>query len=154
MFPHDKNYQDKVFNEILSEKIIANKDSMEYPRVMVFDEINRRLLSEQSIKTLCHFEKDLKSLFVIYMNENYWTIKKLDRLLLTEREIDLQNKKMTAVSYVRFLRESEIVPHLINIEHVEECLSRVVPGTVPKENDFYYKHFLSDVYSKEMDKNG
>jgi hypothetical protein len=106
MFPHDKNYQDKVFNEILSEKIIANKDSMEYPRVMVFDEINRRLLSEQSIKTLCHFEKDLKSLFVIYMNENYWTIKKLDRLLLTEREIDLQNKKMTAVSYVRFLRES------------------------------------------------
>lgn len=88
------------------------------------------------------------------MNENYWAIKKLDRLLLTEREIDLQNKKMTAVSFVRFLRESEIVPHLINIEHVEDCLSKVVPGTVPKEKDFYYKHFLSDVYSKEMDKNG
>lgn len=45
------------------------------------------------------------------------------------------------------------MPHLINIEHIEDCLGRVVPSTVQKENDFYYKHFLSDVYSKEMDKN-
>lgn len=87
------------------------------------------------------------------MNENYWSLKRNERLLLTERELDLQNKKMTAVSFVRFLREAECVPHLINIEHIEDCLSRVVPSTVPKENDFYYKHFLSDVYSKEMDKN-
>lgn len=54
MYPYDKNYQDKVFNEILSEKIIANKDSMEYPRVMIFDEINKRLLSEQSVRVLCN----------------------------------------------------------------------------------------------------
>lgn len=45
MFPRDKSYQDKVYNELLSEKVVANKDSMEYPRVMIFDEINKRLLS-------------------------------------------------------------------------------------------------------------
>jgi hypothetical protein len=52
---------------------------------MIFDEINKRLLSEQSIKTLCLCERDLKTLFVIYMNENYWSLKRTERLLLTER---------------------------------------------------------------------
>lgn len=55
MFPRDKNYQDKVYNELLSEKVVANRDSMEYPRVMIFDEINKRLLSEPAIRTLCQY---------------------------------------------------------------------------------------------------
>lgn len=58
---------------------------------------------------------------------------------------------MSAVSFIRFLREAEILPHLINIEHVEEILNKVVPPTMPKENEFYYKHFLVDQYSKDMD---
>lgn len=50
------------------------------------------------------------------------------------REVELQNKRMTAVSFMRFLRESEIMPHLINIEHIEDLLSKVVPPINPKEN--------------------
>ena len=50
------------------------------------------------------YENDLKSLFVIYMNENYTAMKKNDRILLSELEICLQNKKMTAVSFLRFIK--------------------------------------------------
>lgn len=50
------------------------------------------------------------------------------------REIELQNKKMSAVSFMRFLKEAEIVPHLINVEHVEDLLSKVVPPINPREN--------------------
>jgi hypothetical protein len=34
---------------------------------------------------------------------------------------------MSAVSFIRFLNEADVLPHLINIGHVEEILSRVVP---------------------------
>lgn len=125
---------------------------MEYPRVMIFDDTNRRFLTENCVKLLSSYEDDLKSLFVIYINENYTAMKRSDRILLNEREIDLQNKKMTAVSFLRFLKEAEIVPHLINIEHVEECLTRIVPASVPRETEFFYKHFLVDVYAKDVDK--
>jgi len=58
---------------------------------------------------------------------------------------------MSALGFIRFLKEADIVPHLINVEHVEEILSRVVPASGLKENEFYYKHFLVDAYSKDLD---
>ena len=58
---------------------------------------------------------------------------------------------MSAVSFMRFLKEAEVVPHIINVEHVEEILTRTVPHTNAKENEFYYKHFLVDSYSKDLD---
>jgi hypothetical protein len=58
---------------------------------------------------------------------------------------------MTTISFVRFLKESDILPHLINIEHVEDILSRVVPAVNPKEYEFYNKKFLVDSYSKDLD---
>ena len=42
------------------------------------------------------------------------------------------------------------MPHLINIEQVEEILNRIVPPVMPKENEFYYKRFLVDAYSKDL----
>jgi hypothetical protein len=90
-------------------------------------------------------------LYLLYVEENYWSLRKQNRLLLTQREVQLQNKKMTAVSFIRFLKEADILPHLINVEHVEEILNRVVPSVNPKENEFYYKHFLVDCYSRDLD---
>lgn len=88
---------------------------------------------------------------MVYVEENYFSMKKYNRILLSHREIELQGKKMTALGFVRFLKEADVVPHLVNVEHVEEILSRVVPPTVPRESEFYYKHFLVDCYSKDLD---
>jgi len=43
-------------------------------------------------------------LYLIYVDENYWSLKKQNRLLLSQREVELQNKKITAVSFIRFLK--------------------------------------------------
>lgn len=88
---------------------------------------------------------------MIYVEENYFSMKKQNRLLLTHREIELQNKKMSALGFIRFLKDADVVPHMINIDHVEEILSRITPPSGIKENEFYYKHFLIDSYSKDMD---
>lgn len=104
-------------------------------------------MMENAIKTLCAFENQFKNIYLIYVEENYWTLKKQGRLLLNQREVELQNKKMTAVSFIRLLKEADILPHLINIEQVDEILSRVVPPVNARENQFYYKHFLVNSYS-------
>ncbi len=58
---------------------------------------------------------------------------------------------MSALAFIRFLKQADVVPHLINVEHVEDILSKVVPPTGIKQSEFYYKHFLVDSYSKDLD---
>jgi hypothetical protein len=146
-----KGYQDRIYNDLLGEKVTADRNSMHYSRVMQMDDMNRKMFLESSVRVLAEFEEELKNLYLIYVDENYWALKQQNRFLLNHREIELQNKRMSVVSFVRFLKEAEVLPHLINIEHIEDILSRVVPATTTKESEFYYKHFLVDAYSKDLD---
>lgn len=54
---------------------------------MIMDEINRKMLMENSIKTVSEYEHELKNLYMIYVEENYFSLKKQKRLLLSHREI-------------------------------------------------------------------
>lgn len=118
-------------------------------RVISLDETNKKLIVEQSITTIARFEKDIRALFNCYIEENYNAIKKDKRLLLTEREINLQNKRMLTKGLINFLREAEICPHVISIDHVEDSMRLLVPYTDNKENEYYHKHCLSDAYTTE-----
>lgn len=106
MYHGSKGYQDKVYNDLLGEKITAEKESMHYSRVMQMDEINRKMFMENSVKVLADFEEELKNLYLIYVDENYWAMKNQGRILLNHREVELQNKRMSAISFVRFLKEA------------------------------------------------
>ena len=57
MYNNSKGYQDKVYNDLLGEKITAEKDSMHYSRVMQMDEINRKMFMEIAVKILADFEE-------------------------------------------------------------------------------------------------
>ena len=67
------------------------------------------------------------------MTENYWSLRNKKRLLLSFREILVQNKKWSYISLILFLKESETSPHLITIEHVEEFLRMIVPNISSKQ---------------------
>ena len=41
---------------------------------------------------------------------------------------------MSALGFVRFLKDADVVPHMVNIDHVEEILSRITPPSGIKEN--------------------
>lgn len=41
---------------------------------------------------------------MIYVEENYFSMKRQNRLLLSHREIELQNKRMSSLGFVRFLK--------------------------------------------------
>ena len=43
---------------------------VETPRVMMFDEMNKKLLSQNCIKILGDYEEELKRCFTLYYSEN------------------------------------------------------------------------------------
>lgn len=117
-----------MYNILLGEKAHAEKEAIVYSRMMPMEEINRKMTMENVIKTLITYEEEFKNIYLIYVEENYWSMKRQGRVLLNMKEVELQNKRMSAVSFMRFLKESEMVPHLTNIEHAQDMLERIVPS--------------------------
>lgn len=54
-------------------------------------------------------------MFISYTTENYWSLKRKKRLLLSFREMLLQNKRWSYISLILFLKESETSPHLVTV---------------------------------------
>ena len=82
---------------------------------MVVDDLAKKLITEEVVQQLCLYSEELKHVFIAYTIENYWSLKRKRRLLLTFREMLLQNKKWSFLSLVLFLKESETTPHLVTI---------------------------------------
>lgn len=49
------------------------------------EEINRKMMMENAIKTLANYEEEFRNLYLIYVEENYWSMKRQNRLLLNMR---------------------------------------------------------------------
>ena len=129
----DPNFLDRFYSNFLSEKMEIENGEINRARVMVVDDISKKILVEEVVSQLCLYSEELRHVFICYTTENYWSIKRKRRLLLSFREMLLQNKKWSYVSLVLFLRESETSPHLITVEHIEEFLRTIVPGTNSKQ---------------------
>lgn len=54
---------------------------------MIMDEPNRKIFMENSVKVLSEYEEELKNLYLIYVDENYWSLKHQNRVLLNHREV-------------------------------------------------------------------
>ncbi|CAD8089476.1 unnamed protein product [Paramecium primaurelia] len=146
IFHNDPLHLEKMLNEILSEKSAVRDHNVEPNRIIVLDETNKRLLAESSIQAISLYERELKNIFTIYMQEN------LQRgiIMLRWKEIWVQNKKMNMVSLVRFLRDAEIVPHILSIEQLEEILLKIIPPINNKEYDFFQKGHFIQIYEKNL----
>ena len=117
----------------LSEKIDVDEGEVNFSRVMSFDDVNKKILNEEMIMALSKYEEELKNVYNAYIIENYFALKKSRRLLLSQREITLQNKKWAYTSIILFLKESETTPHLTTIEHIEETMRIIVPNVNSKQ---------------------
>ena len=131
-----KGHLERMFSDVLAEKTVATKDAVETTRTPYYDDTTKKILSEPSFHVLCQFEDEMRACFVSYMSENYAG----NRLMLSWKELALENKRMSIFGFIRFLKEAALVPNYLSVEIVEEILLKTVPPVVPKENDFYHRH--------------
>lgn len=92
----------------------------------------------------------MKHVFISYSIENYWSMKRSKRLLLTFREMLLQNKKWSYISFILFLKESETTPHLMTVEHIEEFFKFIIPNVNHKQQEFYSRRVMTESYHKDV----
>lgn len=92
----------------------------------------------------------MKACFDCYVWENYQSIKNKNRLLLQPKDITFQNKRLISVGFALFLKESEICPNVSSIEHVEDVLRSLVPSIAQKEQHFYYKKLLIELFNDDI----
>jgi hypothetical protein len=81
-------------------------DEINRARVMVIDDLAKKLLTEDAVKQLCLYSEEIRHVFIAYTTENYWSLKRKKRLLLSFREMLLQNKRWSYISLLLFLKES------------------------------------------------
>ena len=151
IFRADPNYQEKFYNEFLSEKADVNEGEYVQARIPAFDDINRKLFLEDAIQEMARHETELHNIYNAYVIENYFALKKNHRILLNSREIALQNKKWSFTSFILYLKESETTPHLTTIDNLEETLKQIVPSVSSKQQEFYSRHIIVDTYQKETE---
>lgn len=146
MFPTERLHFERMFQEVLSEKTVAKSGNIEVTRCPLFDEATKRLLTEPAIQVICEYEDELRNSFVAYFTENY----SKPKLLLTWKEIALQHGKMSTFSFLLFLKESAVVPNVLSVETVNDCMMKMVPASSGKEMEFYHKHMPVVIYEKQI----
>lgn len=63
----------------MAEKTVSTSEGIEQVRIPYYDDITKKILSENSFRSLCDYEDELRSCFIAYLNENYQS----SRILLT-----------------------------------------------------------------------
>lgn len=56
---------------------------------------------------------------------------------------------MNTQALLKFLRDADLVPHILSIEQFEEIMMKMVPPANNKEIEFYSKGHLVHLYEKE-----
>lgn len=73
-------------------------------------------------------------------------------ILLTWREIMHQNKKLSAISLIKFMVDSQIITKLVSLEILVDQMRKIMPSNNPTEQLFYLGDTISGIYKKEVQK--
>jgi len=144
VFPQHRSPKERLFSALLTEQAVALKDTVRRVRTPINDDTCRRILAESAVAQLSIFEEEAAACYIAYVAENY----RSHKLLLSWKELGLQKVRLSIRQFVTFLKEAEIVPNMISIEHIEEICTKTLPPIVPKEFDFYQKHGIVAIYER------
>ncbi|KAM3130118.1 hypothetical protein pb186bvf_017721, partial [Paramecium bursaria] len=133
----------KTLPLILKDIFQENKKKQEF-KVMVYDEINKRILSEQAIKILIDFQQDFQALFTYYQPENYFK----GEIMLSWKEVRLMNLRLPLSQAIILLHDAIIYPNQYSTDNLEDLFLRIVPASHSKETQFYSQNGVSSICDK------
>lgn len=55
---------------------------------------------------------------------------------------------MSTFSFLLFLKEAAVIPNVLSVESVNDCMMKIVPPSSGKESEFYHKHTVVTIYEK------
>ncbi|KRW99650.1 hypothetical protein PPERSA_03451 [Pseudocohnilembus persalinus] len=144
----ESNNLQRMYIDILTERTVANNDRVENNRNPISDDVTKKLLTEQAIAVLCQYEEELRACYVAYMTENY----RKGSLLLKWEELAMDNKKLSTHAFARFLNDSQVVPHSMSPEQIQDVIHKILQPVNTKEQEFFQKSKVIEIFDKDLEK--
>lgn len=124
-----------LLNEYLGVKSEADSDLSIFcikivkgPRCIANDDLNKKIISEDIVMVLLQYDRKLRAHFCVYFQTNYnkpTIVNFFFIKFLRDRELMLQNQKMSLHLFLKLMRESEIVPTYSRADQISDIASRV-----------------------------
>lgn len=104
---------------------------------MRLDDSIRKMLTRETVAALGEIDRELQTVFEIYMPENYNL-----GLEFGWEEIKVLEKRLPIICFLKFMFEAEVIPHFITPAQFLEIVSKLKPPALPnsgssKEAMFY-----------------
>ncbi len=87
------------------------------------------MLSREAITTISDYDNELQTIFEVYMPQNYNS-----NLEFNWQEIKILDKKLPIICCLRFLYETELIPHFLSAVQFMEIVSKLKPPIMPISN--------------------
>lgn len=101
--------------------------------------------SGDTVRVLQIFLEPLKKLFVDFVHQNLNTGKRS----VGWKDVEEKNLVMIARSFLKLCRYYYLIPHLLNIEQLQEFMEQTLPPVTNGELEFYSKKTLIKAFDED-----
>jgi tetratricopeptide (TPR) repeat protein len=141
LFSDEISPVEQMLTQILVDQMAGSNQS-NLPRQ---DALTQLLFSEPVIRKLEIYDQACFQILQIYNSQNIQNRKKTVGI----KQITSKNIGISARNFLRFCRNSNIIPHLLNIESFQDCVNSVCPPQNKDEQNFYENSLLIKFYETD-----
>ena len=142
LFPDEISPVEHMLTQILVDPM-AGSSQTNLPRQ---DKATQFLFSEPVIREFEAYHQACFHIMQVYNSQNIQNRRKT----IGVKQIKSKNLGISARNFLRFCRNSSILPHLINIETFQDCLKAISPPQDKSEQLFYDTSMLIKCYETDL----
>eukprot|EP00350_Pseudokeronopsis_sp_OXSARD2_P003878 CAMPEP_0170552962 /NCGR_PEP_ID=MMETSP0211-20121228/10855_1 /TAXON_ID=311385 /ORGANISM="Pseudokeronopsis sp., Strain OXSARD2" /LENGTH=261 /DNA_ID=CAMNT_0010861053 /DNA_START=198 /DNA_END=983 /DNA_ORIENTATION=+ len=136
-----------MFSMMLVDSLMTNDNNLAGGRSLDLDEDILDIMSEEAIIVYLNYLDQLKHLFTMFIHTNFNAGKKA----MGWREIEEKNLTMICRCFLKLSRTNFLIPHMFNVESLQEFLKATIPPMTQEEHNFFHSNEIVKAY--EQDKN-
>lgn len=148
IFSEEDNPFETMFTTILMDKTITYQNSLVGGRIPKTDDETLAVLNEDAIVFYIAYLDRIRALFtsIHHMNQIDGTNKRN----MTWREMCERNHGVLAGSFLNFCIDFKLIPHMFNVESLQEILLSVIPPLHKEEYEYFNQYKLITQYEKDQ----
>lgn len=147
IFADDENPFETMFTTILMDKTVTYQNSLVGGRIPRTDDETLAVMSEEAVVFYIAYLDRLRSLYVKIHHMNQTD--NPNKRGIAWREISEYNHGVLAGSFLNFCKDYSMIPHMFNVEALQEILLSIIPPLHKEEYEYFNQTKLIKQYESE-----
>ena len=141
LFPDEISPVEQMLTKILVDPM-AGSSQTNLPRQ---DQITKYLFSESIIRQLESYQLGCFHILQVYNSQNIQNRRKTVGI----KQISNKNLGISIRNFLRYCRNSSLIPHLVNIESFQDCIKAIYPPQDKEQQIFYNSSMIIKAYETD-----